>query len=241
MPGSLVEDAVFHLAAEVARRDEFYAEYRDKRARNLAKQVLSFLRRSGLLYESAGGYLLSVPLLVHGYRSRGAAYLRGLRRYLVARERDALKKVVGSGPLWRFSEAYLDLADGLAEPVAKLRGALAGNGVSSSVLAGLFGALAVCAAGLPARRCSPGTILELAHTGSPALGRALGALEAIVRAVASARDRDSALEDAVNWAVENYRSDGGRDTARARYYARLYLSAVFLRRLAHALFNQAGH
>jgi hypothetical protein len=94
------------------------------RGSSAGRQMISFLKKCGLLYETRGGYILSVPWLVYFYRSLGEGWVERVKRlapYIRGDELRGLGELVreaSQGPLGRFVEAYISSMEELRELVA---------------------------------------------------------------------------------------------------------------------------
>ncbi len=88
---------------------------------SVGRQMLSFLKKSGLVFETHSGYILSVPWLVYFYKSRGEGWTERVRRlapYIREEELNELKELIAKAsrsPLGRFVEAYISIMGELQE------------------------------------------------------------------------------------------------------------------------------
>jgi len=88
------------------------------------RQMIAFLKKCGLLYETHGGYILSVPWLVYFYRSLGEGWIERVRRLAPhisedeIRELEELLREASQDALGEFVEAYIPPMKELQELVA---------------------------------------------------------------------------------------------------------------------------
>ena len=77
------------------------------------RQMIAFLKKCGLLYETRSGYILSVPWLVYFYKSLGEEWIERVRRLAPyirdneLRELEELVREASQGPLGEFVDIYI--------------------------------------------------------------------------------------------------------------------------------------
>ena len=88
---------------------------------SVGRQMLWFLKKSGLVFETRSGYILSVPWLVYFYKTYGEGWTERVRRlapYIQEEELNKLEELIANASrslLGRFVEAYITIIGELQE------------------------------------------------------------------------------------------------------------------------------